>query len=69
MHAGSESVVLGGVIGLGSDAKVVRWPERYSDKRDEVMWTTVMRLADALPTTGGPALRRSERPESSSNML
>ena len=29
---------------LGSDAKVVRWPERYADERGEVMWDTVTRL-------------------------
>jgi hypothetical protein len=28
---------------LGSEAKLVRWPERYSDKRGAVMWSTVTR--------------------------
>jgi hypothetical protein len=36
-------VVLGG-LELGNDAKIVRWPERYGDKRGEVMWATVTRL-------------------------
>src|SRR5262249_26514276 len=30
---------------LASDAKVVRYPERYGDKRGKVMWETVTRLA------------------------
>ena len=29
-----------------SDAKVVRWPERYVDERGAVMWETVGRLID-----------------------
>jgi DNA polymerase-1 len=41
----ASRVVLGG-LELGSDAKVVRWPERYADKRGEVMWATVTRLLD-----------------------
>ena len=41
----ASRVVLGGVVELGSDAKVVRWPERYSDKRGEMMWETVGRLS------------------------
>jgi hypothetical protein len=39
----ASRVVLGG-LELGSDAKVVCWPERYVDKRGEVMWATVTRL-------------------------
>ena len=42
----ASRVVLDG-LELGSDAKVVRWPERYGGKRGEVMWATVMRLLDA----------------------
>jgi DNA polymerase I len=41
----ASRVVLGGPE-LGSDAKVVRWPERYGDPRGEVMWATVTRLLD-----------------------
>ena len=37
--------LLGG-FELASDAKIVRWPDRYMDKRDEVMWDTVTRLLD-----------------------
>jgi hypothetical protein len=39
----ASRVVLGG-LELRSDVKLVRWPERYADKRGEVMWSTVTRL-------------------------
>ena len=42
----ASRIVLGG-LELGSDANLVRWPERYADKRGEVMWDTVTRLLDA----------------------
>jgi DNA polymerase I len=42
----ASRVVLGGGLELGSEAKIVRWPERYADKRGEVIWDTVMRLLD-----------------------
>jgi DNA polymerase I-like protein with 3'-5' exonuclease and polymerase domains len=51
----ASRVVLGGALELGSDAKVVRWPERYIDTRGEVMWATVTRLVDAVPTPGAPS--------------
>jgi DNA polymerase I len=41
----ASRIVLGG-LELGSDAKVVRWPDRYTDQRGEVMWATVTRLLD-----------------------
>jgi hypothetical protein len=37
--------VLGG-FELESDAKIVRYPDRYADDRGRVMWATVMRLLD-----------------------
>ena len=37
--------VLGG-FELESDAKIVRYPERYMDDRGKVMWATVIRLLD-----------------------
>ncbi len=40
----ASRLVLGGVLELGSDAEVVRWPERYMDERGAVMWDTVVRL-------------------------
>jgi hypothetical protein len=39
----ASRIALGGLV-LGSDVKVVRWPERYADKRGQVMWDTVTRL-------------------------
>jgi DNA polymerase I len=39
----ASRIVLDG-LELGSDAKIVRWPGRYKDKRGEVMWATVARL-------------------------
>jgi DNA polymerase-1 len=41
----ASRVVLGG-FELGSDAVIVRWPDRYMDERGVVMWETAMRLAD-----------------------
>ena len=40
----ASRIVLGDVLELGSDAKVVRWPERYRDERGAVLWATVTRL-------------------------
>jgi len=39
----ASRIVLDG-FELGSDAKVVRYPDRYMDKRGEVMWNKVMNL-------------------------
>lgn len=47
----ASRVVLGG-LELGSDAKIVRWPDRYSDKRGEAMWVTVMRLLNEAAEGG-----------------
>ena len=44
LMASASSIVLGGALSLGSDAKIVRWPDRYSDGRGRLMWETVMRL-------------------------
>jgi hypothetical protein len=30
---------------LGTDANVIRWPDRYSDPRGVVMWNRVLKLA------------------------
>ena len=46
--AEARAIVLGGALAIGADAKVVRWPDRYSDKRGEAMWSTVMRLINEL---------------------
>ena len=39
----ASAAVLGG-IELRSDAKVVRWPDHYTDERGEAMWTLVWDL-------------------------
>jgi hypothetical protein len=53
----ASRVVLGGLelggLELGSDAQIVRWPDRYTDKRGEVMWGTVARLLDAATDHNG----------------
>ena len=41
--AEASRIVLGG-FELGTDASVVRWPDRYMDPRGQVMWEQVMRL-------------------------
>jgi hypothetical protein len=51
MREASEIVLDG--FALRSDAKVVRWPERYMDDRGQGMWDRVMRL---LPASSGPGL-------------
>ena len=43
----ASSAVLGG-FELGSDAKVVAYPERYMDERGQVMWDTVTKLVSKL---------------------
>ena len=43
----ASRITLGG-FELESDAKIFRYPERYVDKRGEVMWETVMRLLDGI---------------------
>lgn len=45
----ASAAVLGG-FELGSDAKIVRYPDRYVDDRGRGMWATVMRLLDATTT-------------------
>ena len=43
----ASCAVLGG-FELGSDAKVVAYPERYMDERGQVMWDTVTKLVSKL---------------------
>src|SRR5262249_42772353 len=40
----ASRIVLGGAYELRTDATVVRYPDRYSDKRGVKMWAEVMRL-------------------------
>jgi hypothetical protein len=41
--AEASRIVLGG-FELGTDAKIVRYPDRYMDERGAVMWGRVMKL-------------------------
>jgi hypothetical protein len=41
----ASSIVLNG-FELASDAKIVRYPDRYSDPRGAVMWNRVMKMID-----------------------
>jgi DNA polymerase I len=52
LMATASSTVLGGVLELGSEAKIVRWPDRYSDPRGKVMWETVTRLVAGVEASG-----------------
>jgi hypothetical protein len=43
----ASRIVLDG-FELGSDAQVVRWPDRYGDKRGGLMWREVVRIVDEI---------------------
>ena len=47
LMAEASQIVLDGFC-LRSDAEVVRYPDRYTDKRGAVMWATVMKLLDGV---------------------
>ena len=46
MRLASRAVL--GDFELGSDAKVVSYPDRYMDERGQVMWDTVMGLIQKI---------------------
>jgi DNA polymerase-1 len=46
--AEASRIVLGG-FELGTDAQIVRYPDRYMDERGAAMWTRVMNLIDGQP--------------------
>ena len=46
MQEASEIVLPG--FPLKTDAKIVRYPDRYSDPRGEKMWSTVTQILDAI---------------------
>jgi hypothetical protein len=52
--AEASRVVLAG-FEIGTDAKVVSWPERYVDEGGAAFWETVLRLAGPIPEFGNPA--------------
>ena len=45
--AEASAIVLGG-FRLGSDAEMIRYPDRYSDERGVKMWDTVTSILDRL---------------------
>lgn len=51
--AEASRIVLAG-FEIGTDAKIVRWPDRYVDEAGEDFWETVMRLAGPAPEFGNP---------------
>jgi hypothetical protein len=59
--AGASEAVLGG-FRLRTEAKVVRWPDRYADRRGREMWGRVTRLLAAGPGTDTRGPRRIRLP-------
>jgi hypothetical protein len=55
LMAEASAQVLSG-FRLRSDAKLIRYPERYQDERGETMWATVMGLLEALPRGSDPCM-------------
>jgi DNA polymerase I-like protein with 3'-5' exonuclease and polymerase domains len=64
MAEASRAVLAG--FEIGTDAKVVSWPERYVDESGAAFWETVLRLAGPIPEFGNPAylVRESRVPSS-----
>ena len=60
MREASE-IVLGG-FALRTDAKIVRWPDRYSDPRGERMWQIVMDILSSLSQQAADVLRCGSLP-------
>ena len=52
MMAEASRVILDG-FSLRTEAVVVRWPDRYSDKRGARMWEAIMRILDDLDGADG----------------
>jgi hypothetical protein len=51
--AEASRVVLAG-FEIGTDSKIVRWPDRYVDESGAAFWDTVLRLAGPAPEFGNP---------------
>ena len=45
--AEASRAVLGG-FDLATEAKVITWPDRYSDPRGEIMWRRVTGILDRI---------------------
>jgi len=54
----ASSAVLGD-FELGSDAKIVCYPDRYMDERGQVMWDTVMSLIQIIKVQQPAAASRT----------
>jgi DNA polymerase I-like protein with 3'-5' exonuclease and polymerase domains len=52
--AEASRIVLAG-FEIGTDAKIVRWPDRYVDESGAAFWDTVLRLAGPVPEFGNRA--------------
>ena len=59
--AEASRLVLGG-FELGTDAKVIFWPNRYTDRRGEVMWRRVIGILDGLERRRRERVRQNCRP-------
>ena len=57
--AEASEIILGG-FRLRSDAKIVRWPDRYMDDRGRDFWGRLMALLPA--ESDSPQIRRRHRP-------
>jgi hypothetical protein len=57
--AEASRVVLGG-LEVSTDVKVVRWPDRFSDPRGQVMWDRVTNLLQQSPLEGQVGREGSE---------
>jgi hypothetical protein len=66
--AEASRVVLAG-FEIGTDAKIVRWPDRYVDESGAAFWDTVLRLAGPVPEFGNPADRVRESYGTSSGIF
>jgi DNA polymerase I-like protein with 3'-5' exonuclease and polymerase domains len=62
--AEASRAVLGG-FELGSEATIVRWPDRYKDDRGVAMWELVMRLLDEMGSSIGTVDPVPEYPDES----
>ena len=79
--AEASSVILGDKLVLRSDAKIIRYPERYVDERGEKMWETVRNILTELraaepthehqlpPRTDGPDLLYPRTPAQSPSLF
>jgi hypothetical protein len=51
---------------IGTDAKLIRWPDRYSDPRGEKMWERIMSLLEQIEGQAAQGIGRHQCPGSRS---